>query len=338
MIAYQCPNCGGQLYFSGKDNVLRCESCNTDFKATDRFTENIIHGSCINCGSPIELNEHIRSGFCSSCGSSYINDNLQATEPDYILPFKIDKKEAERLFREWFKSRPLAPRALKEKIEIKTQDAYLMPFWVYSWDIDGTMKFTGTKTKTFREGKYEVTEISKYALTVSGNISMDDMPCDAMIELEDDFIDCVAPFDNSEPTPYTPVILSGNNSKVQDYSDSDLNERAQNNAANYAVELCKKACHKYSSVKLDADYMRYNKRGVALVYYPIYIFRFHTLDKTIDFYMNGQTGRISGNTPVSFLAFMWLACKMIFTVSFIYFSVGALLTFIPQLLRRWFGV
>ena len=121
--SYKCPCCGAPLVFGG--NELRCDSCDNTFpvETMQQMTEgmaeaggeskydwenyqprsyedtseiNLANYNCPSCGAEITGDDTLGSTVCPYCGqSTIVKGQFEGTlRPDYIIPFKVDKKAA----------------------------------------------------------------------------------------------------------------------------------------------------------------------------------------------------------------------------------------------------
>lgn len=282
---------------------MTCSSCNSEFgRGSIEGTAVQSTLQCNNCGAPFQSVRNMTSDFCESCESSIVNDEMLAsmTQPNYIIPFNISKAEAEHNFRKWLSTRPLAPTELRRNIKIANRNTYLMPFWCFDYNNEGTMIFDATQSRHYTRGDYDITEIKHFDMEVSGRVVNEMIPADAMQELSDTYMEYISPFDNSELVEFSPCVLSGTRSKKYDYSASQVESTADELNQRFTEEVFSNACkggYSVSGVKEDNVTKEITKR--CLVYYPLYIFNCTFNGNEYEFYMNGQTGQIAGETPIS---------------------------------------
>ena len=70
------------------------------------------------------LGANVDARRCSSCGNTtLVKENLSVITPDGIVPFKISRKKAAEIFRNWVGKRKFAPNDLVQmaKLEKKAQ-------------------------------------------------------------------------------------------------------------------------------------------------------------------------------------------------------------------------
>ena len=114
-ITYKCPNCGGGLIFEPETQKYKCEYCLSRFMQADlegqAFGENGGETaetgeevySCPSCGAEVATDPTTAATFCYYCHNPVILSGRLRGEylPDCVVPFSIDRKRAEGMFREW---------------------------------------------------------------------------------------------------------------------------------------------------------------------------------------------------------------------------------------------
>ena len=147
MQEFKCPCCGGSIEFDSSVQKMKCPFCDTEFDVKT-LSE---HAKAVEEEQPEDMNwsdeagsewqdgesEGLRTYTCKSCGGEIVGDaNTAATacpfcgspvvmtgqlsgalKPDYVIPFKLDKKAAKeklKTFRSGFMIRmPVRISAIK---------------------------------------------------------------------------------------------------------------------------------------------------------------------------------------------------------------------------------
>ena len=132
-----CQNCGGIMKFDIQKQKFECSACKTEYdlealsdavkendfnlylereKAATPF-EGMAVAACRQCGMEVSFSESQFSTVCPMCGSTQIASAKQSAgiPPDGVIPFKIDKREAQERFKAWVKSRWFAPDDFKKR-------------------------------------------------------------------------------------------------------------------------------------------------------------------------------------------------------------------------------
>ena len=139
---YKCPNCGGPLRFDPKEQKLKCEYCDSLFTqeeveqfyrpselaaasggtdtqwATDTgdwSEEEAAHMraySCPSCGAQLIADENTAVTICPYCNNpTVVAGQFVTKKPQYLLPFQLDKDKAVQILTQFYKGKPLLPRA-----------------------------------------------------------------------------------------------------------------------------------------------------------------------------------------------------------------------------------
>ena len=137
----KCPSCGGTLSFDPATGGLVCNFCgnHVELKTTiaDQSTgytlEDLQHNGgrriqygvkriiCGTCGGSFVAETSSISGLCPYCGSNSITESTETAgvlEPTGIVPFQIDKENAQAIFKQWISARRFAPMDITKNAQI----------------------------------------------------------------------------------------------------------------------------------------------------------------------------------------------------------------------------
>ena len=351
---FLCPACGGNMVFDPKKQKLVCLYCSNeseinsekiiikeyDFSSSET-TSNKNWGNekriikCESCGAQTVLDENSTAQFCAFCGSSHIikTEEFAGIVPESLIPFKISKDSAGELFLKWIKKLFFAPRALKSSYDMNKMKGIYIPFWTYDSDTfsnytaqRGTYYYV-TETHWVGQGaerKQVSRQVRKTSWSyVSGNYSkfFDDILINASGQINKHIISKLEPFNLNELVQYKPEFLSG-----------FLAER-------YSIDL--KSGWKIAEGKIESDLMveishhiggdevrnlsvstAYDAIKFKHILLPIWISAYIYKTKVYRFMINGQTGEVDGESPISILKVI-LLILVILAVSggaYFYFS------------------
>ena len=130
---YKCPACGGAMEFDSKSQKMKCPYCDTETsvdeyesliakadqvvaadaasdveteqKKAENYTahdwnqdeiDNMVVYICQSCGGEITADKNTGATTCPFCGNRVVLKGQfeGALKPDYVIPFKLDKKAA----------------------------------------------------------------------------------------------------------------------------------------------------------------------------------------------------------------------------------------------------
>lgn len=324
---FKCPACGGSVEFDAGTQKMKCPYCDSEFdieaikemnseessqhddsisweSAGGQWQEGETDGmrvyTCESCAGEIIGDENLGSTTCPYCGSKVVMTGQfsGALKPDYVIPFKLDKKQAMKNFETFVNKRKYVPKRFKSDKHIEEIKGVYVPFWLFDGDADADMSFGAEKIKSWTEGKYEYTETEYYNVTRSGNVTFKNIPVDGSEKLADDLMESIEPFHFNEAVDFETAYLAG---YLADKYDVD--EKASENRANERI--------KYSVEEALSDtvkgYSRVNGRSSSITIkggkakyalYPVWLLSATYNGEAYTFAMNGQTGKFAGDLPV----------------------------------------
>ncbi|MFD1926638.1 hypothetical protein ACFSFY_00935 [Sporosarcina siberiensis] len=346
----QCFSCGGNTIFDPKTGTLKCPFCGNE-KEIERTTANTIendflkalekedHGwddekrvfKCDNCGAETLLDKDKIADFCSFCGSSHISISKHhaGIKPALVVPFQISKEEAVEKFKVWIRKRYFAPTKLKKSYQLSKITGTYLPYWTFDSHTKSTFTVrVGTyyyvmETRTVHEdGKTrQVTEqVRKTRWHMeNGRYSefFDDVLVKASKNVASGLIDKIEPFHMNGLLDYKTEYLSG--FLAERYSinlkegwddakaiiDNGISSGIQAQVYGDIVQI----------VSVQTDYEETTYKHILL---PLWISSFLYNNTVYRFLVNGQTGKVSGKSPISAVKIFFLIVSIIAVIGIIF--------------------
>lgn len=261
MKEYNCPSCGA--------NIL----CEASTAAT----------SCPYCDNPTVI-------------ETQFSGNLR---PDYIIPFKLKKQEAVDALKKFYKGKTLLPKLFSEENHLQEVKGIYVPFWLFNATADARMRYHATKSTTVRHGENVTTTTSHYDCARSGTIDFEKIPVDASKKMPDDLMDSLEPFNYADLADFSTAYLPGYLADKYDVSVEDCFERANQRCLESAESVMRKTVSGYDSVSLTDKQINLKKGAVKYGLLPVYLLYTKWNDEKFLFGVNGQTGKVVGNLPIS---------------------------------------
>lgn len=324
-MKYKCPNCGGSIKFDAQSGTFRCESCENTYDEADlqkyddiiNNTESTTTGSWSHAGSGAEL-DGMNSYICKSCGAQIVADENTAASscpycdspiimsgalsgalrPDYVLPFKLDKKAAINALNNFYRGKKLLPDSFTDQNKIKEIKSIYVPFWLFNSDVSADITFNATRTRHWSDSRYNYTEINHYVVSRGGSISFSNIPVDASTTMEDSYMDGIEPFDYATMTDFNPAYLSGFLADKYDVSAEDSFERANSRVRQSTSDIFRSTVMGYDSVSLRSAHIDNGSGSYSYALLPVWIFNTKYKGTNYLFTINGQTGSVAGVLPV----------------------------------------
>lgn len=317
---YKCPTCGANLKYDATNNGLKCDYCDfelnmsgekssveNDFLSAEEHEKwgNVIQTAvCKNCGAKNVIDKNTLSLNCPFCNSPMLIscDEFSGLKPDRVIPFKIDMNTANNNYQIWLKKKFFAPSKLKKTLPYPINNSIYIPAWTYDSESFSTYKGRLGKyyTTTVGSGKNRrtVTRIRWFRISGVHQKNIDDILICAGNKLKQAELDKIAPFDTNNSYVFDNRYLAGHSAEHYEMSVQDGWKDAQ--------EIVKKQIkveilHKY--VYDVVDYLDftpiYTNIKYKYVILPVWLSNFTYKNKKYYYLVNGETGKINGNYPLS---------------------------------------
>lgn len=336
-VNYQCPACTAPLKYTGEDR-LECEYCGSSytvaeieamFSAKNEAAVGEKHEagegreetasvwdeamndwgtdaarlraySCSSCGAELFCEETTAATICPYCSNpTVIPAKLTGTlKPEFIIPFRYQKKDAVEALKKHYQGKRLLPRVFAEENNIEKIQGVYVPFWLYDGSVDIEANYRAERRRTHRSGNYEVTTVSEFDLFRAGNVPFEKIPVDASQRMDDALMDSIEPYDYSELKPFSMAYLPGFVADKYDVSADECSSRADLRAANTAEAFLNTTVGGYTSVHQRRKWININRGRRHYALMPVWLLNTDWQGKKYTFAMNGQTGRFIGNLPV----------------------------------------
>lgn len=333
---FTCPNCGASLVFDPKSQNVKCSHCGTEFKTEDlnKFKESLDKTEqkeinwdeqsknftkseaeklkvyyCQNCGGNLVTDENTSSTVCPYCGSPVIlKERLSGDlKPDYVLPFKQDKSVILDTYYKYVKKHLFVKSDFlnKNELDAKFQGIYV-PYWLFTTDTEGSANFRAEIVTSWSDSDYVYTKTSHYALYRAGQISYDHLPHDASSRMPDALMESVEPFYFKNAKPFSAEYLSGHAADRYDVPVKDVEQHVNERMRNTLVDFFRRSTIGYTHVTCTSSSITLIDPKVEYALYPVWIFNSLYKGKKYTFGMNGDTGKMTGNLPLSIgKFFLW---------------------------------
>jgi DNA-directed RNA polymerase subunit RPC12/RpoP len=317
----QCVSCGAVMMFDPKTNSLKCEYCNS-FKPLDksRFSSRkeykesteigfekwgeVKHFRCATCGAVSVLPDYEMSPECPFCNSGNLicESEMQGLAPTGVLPFKIDKKDAESKYGVFIKKKWFAPSKLRKNFKVNAMKGIYIP--TFSFTTDTYSNYTGVMGKyyyvTVGSGKNRRTVRKIRYFPVAGGIgkSFEDLQYEVSSHIVQNDLQKLGYFDVQNALEFDKNYFAGFSSErytesldtTWDKASSDMHERIKSDIKS------KHNADVVQSLSLDTSY---NNRRYQYLLAPIWKCAYKYKDRLYNFFINARNGQTTGKAPVS---------------------------------------
>ncbi len=266
--------------------------------------------TCESCGAKTSADLKI-SGNCAFCGSNFVKElepDPNLIRPESLIPFSIEKDNALSLFKKWLGKGFFRPSNLKKLGRLKNIHGIYIPFWTY--DCNAHSNWTAMSgyhyyvTETYRTDEGTKTRQVRKTRWVPSNGRRQGFYNDVLVPaskgLDHDLASKIYPFHLQQLTPYKSEFLAG--WMAEEYAIS-LPEGwlvAQKKVRSSEYSECSRDVpgdtHTGLSVHTTLTDPKYKH-----VLLPVWVASYHYKKKLYHFLVNGQTGEVQGEAPISWL-------------------------------------
>lgn len=363
----KCPGCGGVMVYSPKTRGLKCVYCGATkelpttrvevkendyalWSQTSRSDRMFgIMGSaetgqqedgqqeatlvkCEQCGATVQIDTTRSSAICPYCGTPLMLEKSQVKrfwQPNYLLPFAIDRKQCSELFQKWLDGKWFLPSKYKKGnvLEEKFQGVYY-PYWAYgahtSTDYNGERGTDRTVTKKGSDGKSVKETVTDWK-RVSGNIVRDfkNILVPASKSLPKDVIDDHKKWPVGEVVEYTPEYTAGFSTEVYtvDFTEGMISAK---NQMEDQIESDIRNDIGGDRQRISHKQVDYSDLVFKLILLPLWVSAFTINDKTYQFIINGRTGEVHGDYPMDKKKITLVVIAVIVVVALLYYVLKML--------------
>lgn len=350
---FQCQGCGASLQYAPGTRQLECPYCshtNVIAEAVEAveeldFREFLAEGqegeeleervtiTCDGCKAELTFDANVTAQDCVYCGSPIVAQgrSRKVIKPRSLLPFKIDRKEALRRFREWISKLWFAPSKLKRFARVGKVDGLYTPAWTY--DCQTTTRYSGERGEHYWENQsYNTTENGRSVTKTrrvqktrwypaSGVVSnaFDDLLVLASRSLPDKQARLLEPWDLGQLVPYQGEYLSG--FRVESYA-TDLEE-----GFGQAQKMMEPQIHGSICRDIGGDAQRIHSQDTSYqgitfkhILLPMWITSFRYGGRVFRVLVNARTGEVQGERPYSWIKITFFVLMILaLVIAFGYF-------------------
>ena len=281
-----------------EENFWDTSSVNDDWGSDE---ENMRAYQCPSCGAELICDASTAAGSCPYCGNPTIVPGQFAgtLKPDYIIPFKLEKKAAVEALKNHYRGKFLLPKDFSAVNHIEEIKGVYVPFWLFNARAWGHVTYKATRSVTHREGEYRVTDTSHFLVQREGRAEFQRIPADASRQMPDDYMDSIEPFDYNDIREFSTVYMPGYLANKYDVSIEECAPRADIRCENSLEGLLRRDVQGYETVAETGRDIRMQRGEVKYALLPVWVLNSRWKDKNYLFMMNGQTGKLAGDLPVS---------------------------------------
>ena len=302
----ECPRCGANVSFMPSTQKCYCEYCGSildisefDVSELDKVNKHEYDEyTCTSCGAKLLMDEETTITECVYCGSIQIAKQKFQGEfsPDAIIPFKIDKEEFISIYNTFIRKKFLAPNVFRNNTKFLDIKGMYLPFQLYDFE---TYTNARGQARLFIDGntyyRYFETEFSMEFRS----------PQDASLKFDDNIMTSLEPFGFYDLKPFNPAYLNGFMAENGNENIDDLKKKAEQRSMPIIEKHLKIRLRDYTYTG-GQIYTKFRQLKRQYVLLPVWFFNIKYKKKMYPYALNGQTGKIVGEIPLSMSKFLML--------------------------------
>lgn len=322
----KCPSCGGVMDFDPATGGLSCPYCGYTEEIQTREgaesaeelaledadkVENCDWGAakktviCKACGAESVYDALEISAVCPFCGSNQVMEasDQNTMAPGGVVPFQISDKQASDLFKNWIRHKWFCPKLAKESAKAKNFKGIYLPFWTF--DALTKSKYRGEfgrdKVKKKADGKTQV-ETTWYSVRGEHEEFFDDELICATTNHSQSMLRGLEPYNTADNKTYRPEYVAGFAAERYAIGIKEAWQMAKTSIKFKLQRSIEKRIIKehnadrVRNLQIDAAFSKLTYKYLLL---PVWISSYKYKEKVYQFMVNGQTGKVSGKTPIS---------------------------------------
>lgn len=282
---------------------------------------------CPSCGAQLICEESTASASCPYCGNPTVvpGQFSGALRPDFIVPFKLSKEEAIKALKSHYKGKFFLPKSFISENHVQEIRGIYVPFWMFDGEAEGDAHYEATRSRTYRSGDYEITETKHYDVYRAGTVTFEKVPVDASSKMPDGHMDSIEPYDYKELKPFSTAYLPGFLADKFDVTVEQSRQRADQRCEGTLASALRGTVKRYDLCILRDSSVHLRRGKVHYALMPVWMLNTKWHGKDFIFAMNGQTGKLVGDLPVSWGKFWGLFAAIAIPLS----VIGSALVLLP---------
>lgn len=330
---YKCPCCDGAIAFDTVSQKMKCPYCGNEFEmetlsAYDTELQNdsesnmqwettaggewqdgeaseLRNYQCKSCGGEIVGDETLAASECPYCGNPIVmmGQFSGALKPDYVIPFKLDKKAAKKALLDHYSGKKFLPKVFKDQNHIDEIKGVYVPFWIFDADASANVRYKATRIRQWSDSKYDYTETSFFSVARAGTLGFEKVPVDGSTKMADDLMESIEPFDLTQAVDFQTAYLAGFMADKYDVDSEKSIERANARIKKSTEDVFAATVEGYSTVTPSHSAINLENGVAKYALFPVWLLNTTWNGKKYTFAMNGQTGKFVGNLPLDKAAY-----------------------------------
>lgn len=257
--------------------------------------------NCPSCGAELICEETTAATACPYCGNPSVipGQFTGSLRPDFVIPFKLEKKDAVAALKRHYKGKLFLPGTFLDTHTIEKVQGVYVPFWLFDGAVSGDFVFHATHSHRYRSGDKEITETSHFRVVRQGSMAFAKVPVDASSKMPDAHMDAIEPFYYEDLKPFSTAYLPGFLADKYDRTVEQTKARADERCIQSLEDAIRQSVLGYEMCTLRYREVTMERGKAHYALLPVWLLSVRWNEENYLFAVNGQTGKTAGNLPVS---------------------------------------
>ena len=256
---------------------------------------------CNSCGGEIVGDANTAATSCPYCGNPVVMAGRLAGDlkPDFVIPFKLDKNAAKNALKQYVGKKKFAPNTFKSENRLEEIKGIYVPFWLFDSDAQASVSYDATRVRTWSDSKYDYTETSHFDVFRAGNMRFMNIPVDGSSKMPDELMESIEPFNFNEAVNFQTAYLAGYLADKYDVTMEQSIGRANERIKASCEDTLRDTVNGFATVTTKNSFVQTQNGLAKYALYPVWILNTDYKGEKLTFGLNGQSGKIVGDIPVS---------------------------------------
>ncbi len=258
---------------------------------------------CQSCGAEVVTDDTTAATSCYYCHNPIILEDRVSGEfqPQFILPFKISREEAEKKLLSWAGKKTYVPAAFTSRSQLEKLTGIYLPFWLAEGTVELDLQGQGEISESRRLSHEERITTSVYRFSRQGEVKLPNMLEMAYLKsdkVNPELVESVARYQLEELKPFALPYLSGFFAETRTVNEDEVRARFEQRMEAYGTDIARQSLSRFDKVSLDRDEHINQVDKPLTVLLPVWIMTYKFAGKTYVYALNGQTGEAFGELPL----------------------------------------
>lgn len=329
---FHCSRCGSGYPIQDYQKLEKKNK--TIYRLAEYQDEEVRPYHCRTCKATLIADNRSVIDVCPFCyAPMYLSKRIAGKpSPTMVIPFTITRNQAEKALRKWHRRLKFAKSDIGLDTKRPNPIGIFIPVQLFSADVQGEAKIETTKVTTAGEAKASPIpdkdhvqtaassaataetknrintsapkqkkgkEISTWQLYRQAKLHFEAYPINVSQKLDEKLFTAIQPYNTSALTYYLPDSLANFCSEPCTASGKEVLPELEKQLRACLDTYILDAVKEYDTKEIIGRDYQVLTRSCDYTLFPVWIASYNSNDTDYFFVMNGQTGKLAGNPPLS---------------------------------------